>query len=169
MEKKYSSVELQEWLLEKAQTAPVNVARKIILNNDQRGVSVTLIGKMYFFKYDPAGKNKLTKYDKLPMAFPIERYYNGFLGLNLHYLSVGERAALVEKLLEFKNNTEMDETTRLLVSYQLLKSMSKIETLMGPCIHRYLWSQVRSKFIEIYPSEYDKAIQLPVEDWVFKR
>ena len=169
MAEKYTSVDLQRWLLEKAIGEPVPVARKIILGNDQRGVSITMIGKMYFFKYDPIGKQRLPQYDKLPMAFPIERYSNGFLGLNLHYLSIGQRASLIEKLLEFRNNNKMDESTKLLISYQLLKSMSKIETLMGPCVRRYLWSQVRSKFIEIYPSEYDKAIQLPVEDWVFKR
>ena len=169
MAEKYTSDELAKWLIEKAQTVNGPRARKLLATNDQRGRDTTIVGKLYFFKYDPKWKTRLMKYDKFPMCFPIERYGNGFLGLNLHYLGVGERQALVNRLLEYKNNKYTDERSKLNLSYDLIESTKKLSSLSRPCIHRYLFNNCRSQFIEIYPEEYDKAIQLPVEDWVFKR
>jgi hypothetical protein len=166
--KKYTAAELQEWLIDKALSSSPSVARKLILYNDQRGRDSPIVGRLYLFKYDPQWKQKLLQYDRVPLVFPIEQYGNGFLGLNIHYLSMGERSALIEELLQFRNNTKMDESTKLLISYQLLQSISSAASLARPCVKRYLFRQVRSKFIEILPSEYDRAIQLPVEDWVFK-
>ena len=63
----------------------------------------------------------------------------------------------------------MDETTRLKLSYDLLEGSKKLNSLARPCVKRYLFNHCRSQFIEIYIDEFDKAIQLPVEDWVFNR
>jgi hypothetical protein len=103
------------------------------------------------------------------MVFPIEIYSNGFLGLNLHYLGVNERYALVNQLMEFQSNKKYDETTRLKLSYDLLQGSKRLSNMARPCVKRYLFNHCRSQFIEIYVDEYDKAIQLPVEDWVFNR
>lgn len=167
--KRYSSVDLQKWLIEKASGASPALARKYISSNDQRGRDSTIIGKLYFFRYDPKTKDKLWKYDKFPMVFPIEKYSDGFLGLNLHYVDYSTRQALISKLLEYRNNDYMDKRTKLKLSYELIVSISKLEKLAKPCVKRYLFSHCKSRFIEIYPEEYDKAIQLPVEEWVYKR
>lgn len=168
--KKYTSDELQRWLFEKATEAKTaNIARKIVLSNDQRGRSVTILGRMYFFKYNPLGRYTLSKYDKFPMCIPIQRYANGFLGLNLHYIPQGSRMTLIEMLLKTRNTFEMTDSTVMQVNYDMIKSFNKLSNLAGPCVHRYVFTQVRSRFIEIYPSEYDKAVQLPVEDWVFNQ
>ena len=152
MAQKYSSRELQKWLFEKALTAAgPPQARQFLLRNDQRARYIVDVGRLYFFKYDPKGKATLAQYDKFPMAFPIEQYTDGFLGLNLHYLSIG------------------DETTRLKLSYDLLQGSKRLHSLARPCIKRYLFTHCKSQFIEIHIDEYDKAIQLPVEDWVYKR
>ena len=45
-------------------------------------------GRMSMFIYDPKLKDKLPYYDTFPLVLPIETYSNGFLGINLHYLSV---------------------------------------------------------------------------------
>jgi hypothetical protein len=169
MAEKYSSKDLQKWLFEKALNASAPKARQLIARNEQRGRETALIGRLYFFKYDPKGKATLPKYDKFPMVFPIEQYQDGFLGLNLHYLSLKERQALLGKLMEFQNNQKYDETTKLKLSYDLLKGSKRLNTLARPCVKRYLFNHCRSQFIEIYVNEYDKAIQLPVEDWVFNR
>lgn len=170
MAEKYTSNELAEWLLEKAKEArDPKIARKEIMAMDLRGRSVTMIGKLYFFKYDPLWKAKLPKYDKFPMCVPIERYSNGFLGLNLHYLNVSNRSVLLQELQVFSSNRKNDATTRMLVNWDLIKSFDVIQSLAEPCVRRYIFNNVRSKFIEIYPNEYDKAIQLPVEDWVFNQ
>jgi hypothetical protein len=169
MAEKYSSKDLQKWLFEKALNAASPQARQILIRNDQRGREDALIGHLYFFKYDPKGKAYLPKYDKFPMVFPIEQYQDGFLGLNLHYLDARQRKALLDQLVKFQNNKEYDETTKLLLSYQLLQGSKRLNSLSRPCIKRYLFNHCRSQFIEIYIDEYDKAIQLPVEDWVFNR
>lgn len=168
--KKYTSAEMQKWLFEKAaQTKDPKTVRKIVMSNDMRGRSTAMLGRMYFFKYNPIGRYTLPKYDKFPMVIPIERYSNGFLGINLHYLNAGSRSALLAMLLRFKSEAVIDDQTKIMVDYDMLKAFSSLEQLAMPCVHRYVFTQVRSRFIEVYPSEFDIAIQLPVEDWVFNQ
>ena len=45
------------------------------------------LGKMYFYAYDPKTKAKLKHYDTFPLVFPVKKFSDGFLGLNLHYLA----------------------------------------------------------------------------------
>lgn len=161
----YTNKEVQEWWIGKAKT--VEGYRKNIFKNDSRSADTTVIGKMYLFKYDPKLKQVLPIYDIYPLVFPIEPYSDGFLGINVHYLSGGERLALLNKLREFASNNKNNETTRLKLTYNLLSGIKKINTLMGPCIKRYLFSHVRSRFIQINADEWDKVIQLPLE--LFKR
>ena len=163
---KYNSKELQDWWIGKARSA--TGYRNNIVGNVQRASDVTIIGKMYFFFYSPKFKDTLPVYDRFPLVFPIESYADGFLGLNLHYLSGNERLALLNGLKEFANNNKYDKTTRLRLSYDLLSSTRRLATEMRPCIKRYLFSQVRSKFIEITADEWDRAIELPVEIFVTK-
>lgn len=158
--------EAAEWFYGKARTAAGY--RKNIVNNHERGRDSTVIGKMYFFVYDPKLKQKLPVYDKFPLVFPIERYSDGFLGLNLHYLSAEERKALLGKLDDFKTNKRYDEMTRLRLSYDLLASTKKLASLARPCVKRYLFSHVRSKFVEVVSGEWEQAINLPVEFFVYK-
>jgi hypothetical protein len=149
-----------DWFIGKARSAAGY--RKNIINNDQRGRDSAIIGKMYFFVYDPKHKDTLPMYDRFPLVFPIEPYGNGFLGLNLHYLSPSERAWLLSKLKEFRTSTKLTPNTRLRLSYDLLSSTKKLASTARPCIKRYLFSHVRSKFIEMTAEEWDNAINLPV-------
>lgn len=165
---KYTSSELNKWLVEKAsETRSPTTARKILVNNDQRGRSTTILGRMYFYKYEPKYGDRMSQYDKFPMCIPIKRYQNGFMGLNLHYLTVGGRQRMIELLSRYNSEYNITNTSRFNVTYDTLFTSQELENLGKPCVHRYLWSQCRSRFIEIYPTEYDKAIQLPVENWVF--
>ena len=152
--------ESTDWWLGKARTAAGY--RKNLIKNDERGRDGAVIGKMYFFVYDPKYKDTLPMYDRFPLVFPIEPYNNGFLGLNLHYLSPSERAWLLNKLKEFRTSTKLTKSTRLKLSYDILSTTKKLASTSRPCIKRYLFSHVRSKFIEMTPDEWDKAINLPV-------
>lgn len=169
--KTYTSEELSDWLEQKALSTNPVVARKTIVSvtDDERSKSTAMIGRLYFFKYDPKWKSKLIQYDRFPMCFPFKRTPDGFLGLNLHYLTVSERSSLIDSLMRFSNNDRMDESTKIEMNYDILQSTYGLKSLSQPCIHRYIFNHCKSRFIEIYSYEYDKAIQLPVEDWVFKR
>ena len=121
-DKVYTSDELAEWLFEKASHEPAARARKILMINEERGQSYTIVGKLYFFRYDPLWKNKLTQYDKFPMCFALEEPNHskngyGFLGLNLHYLNGNARKAVLANFMEFLSNNNMDETTRVKMDY----------------------------------------------------
>jgi endo-1,4-beta-D-glucanase Y len=68
----------------------------------------------------------------------------------------------MEALTDIANNKKYDETTRLMLSYRALKQLSKFN-VVKPCIKKYLFSQVRSKFVKIDANEWDLAIFLPVQ------
>ena len=76
-----------------------------ILQRSESMVSTSVLGKMYFYSYDPKWKNDLPWYDTFPLVFPIEKYNNGFLGLNFHYLAPKDRAILMDQLKAFANNS----------------------------------------------------------------
>lgn len=157
--------ESTDWFIGRARSAAGY--RKNIVSSDERGRDNAIIGKMYFFAYDPKMKKTLPMYDRFPLVFPIEPYSDGFLGLNLHYLNPGERQWLLNKLKDFRNNNKFNATTKLKLSYDLLSSTKKLASLSRPCVKRYLFSHVRSKFIEMEPSEWDKAIGLPVAQFEY--
>ena len=164
---KYTQNQLKDWFVQRARTAAGY--RRNIVKNDERSRDNTVIGRMYFFWYDPKHKKTLPIYDKFPMVFPIERYTDGFLGLNLHYLNYGQRMYLLGMLSQFANNKKLTPTTRLKLSYDLLSSSRSLNNLSRPCIKRYLFSHCQSRFIEITPDEWDKAAELPVEYFVEKK
>jgi len=141
--------------------------RRKLQRNTERKRGRPEIGKMYFFYYSPKLKKTLPIYDRYPLVLPIEHYTDGFLGLNLHYLSPANRKLLLNKLKAYANNDRFNENTKLLLSYELLKNTSTMP-LVAPCIKRYLFSHMRSMFTEIIPEEWDYAIALPVEIFVTK-
>ena len=135
---------------------------KTILQRSESLVSKSVLGKMYFYSYDPKWKNDLPWYDTFPLVFPIERYTDGFLGLNFHYLAPKHRAILMDQLKMFANNKKYDETTKLKLTYDMLKGFTKIKRAR-PTVHRYLTSKVKSKFVLVNADEWEVALFLPVE------
>jgi len=133
-----------------------------ILSRQESIVSSSVLGKMYFYSYNPKWKDKLPWYDTFPLVFPIERYPDGFLGLNFHYLAPKHRAILMDQLKAFANNNKYDETTKLKLSYNMLKGFTKYKRAR-PTVHRYLNSKVNSKFVLINADEWEVALFLPVE------
>ena len=158
--------EAVDWFIGKARSAAGY--RRNIINNNERSRNGTFVGKMYFFYYDPKYKKTLPIYDRFPLVFPIEPYQDGFLGLNLHYLDTGQRQDLLNRLSSYATNSRFDEKTRLRLSYDLLSNTKKLSNLSRPCIKRYLFTQVRSKFIEITANEWENAVALPVQMFVTK-
>jgi hypothetical protein len=156
------SRDARTWLRTKVNS--LKATPSALMSDRERLRSQSIIGRMYFYYYDPKTKDQLKYYDKFPLVIPIERYGDGFLGLNLHYVEPKVRFILLDKLSTFTNNKMYDETTRLRLSYQTLKSASSIFEAT-PCIKRYLYSHVKSRFLEINANEWDIAAILPVESF----
>jgi hypothetical protein len=135
-----------------------------VMADRQRLKNSAFIGGMYFFYYDPKHKKTLPYYDTFPLVIPIEQYPDGFLGLNLHYIHPKQRILLLDTLSAYKTNNNYDEKTRLKLSYDFLRRVSSAYQAT-PCIKRYLFTQVNSRFLEITANEWDIAIMLPVEQF----
>ena len=98
------------WLRSKVKDLSVSSSSLMRENNRLKDNSV--IGKMYFYFYNPKLKDSLPYYDKFPLTIPMEQYQNGFLGLNLHYIHPKQRITLLDKLSETLNNDKYDKTTK---------------------------------------------------------
>lgn len=116
-------------------------------------------GRMNMFFYDPKHKKTLPYYDTFPLVLPLEMYSDGFLGINFHYLPIPLRIKLLDKLVDYSNNTNFDESTKLVVDYSKLKSLRIIK----PTLHRYLAGQTKSQFRRIDADEFMIAALLPVQ------
>ena len=135
---------------------------KSILTRSESLTSRSRLGKMYFYSYNPKWKAKLPWYDTFPLVFPIEEYNNGFLGLNFHYLHPKDRAILMDQLKMFATNKLYDETTKLRLRYNMLKGFTRFKRAR-PTVHRYLSSQINSRFVLVNANEWEVALFLPVE------
>ena len=99
--------------------------------------------------------------EEIPVKFllPLEKYSDGFLGINLHYLSIPLRLRLLDNLVDFSNNTKFDESTILKVNYDNVKKLRGVK----PTLHRYLAGKVKSNFRRIDADEFTIATLLPVQ------
>ena len=116
-------------------------------------------GKLNMFFYDPKFKKTLPYYDTFPLVLPLEVYNDGFLGINFHYLPIPLRIKLLDRLVDYTNNTDFDEGTRLLVDYNKLKRIK----LIRPTIHKYLSGYTKTQFRRIDADEWTIAVLLPVQ------
>jgi hypothetical protein len=150
----------RSWL--QAKVKNLNASPNLLMQDRSRTVDKTIIGKTYFFFYDPKTKDTLSYYDRFPLVIPIQEYRDGFLGLNLHYIQPKDRVVLLDKLSTTLNNKNYDESTKFRINYAYLSAASRVFEAT-PCIKRYLFRHVDSKFLEIPANEWDIAAMLPVE------
>ena len=151
-----------DWFREKVKQASASTRMRAVtpaqlLKRQEEG-SATL-GKMLFYKYDPKFAKKLPYWDMYPLVFPFEKAKGGFYGLNLHYIPPRDRAILMDQLKEYATNNKYDATTRLKITYNLLKGFGRAV----PCVKRYLGTNIRSNTVRINADEWEIAIFLPVE------
>ena len=151
------------WL--RAKVKELNPTTRALMADRDRLKGNSTIGKMYFYFYDPKTKDTLPYYDRFPLVIPIESYKDGFLGLNLHYIHPKQRLILLDKLSETATNKNFDSKTKLRINYSYLATASKAFEAT-PCIKRYLYSHIQSRFLEITADEWDIAALLPVETFV---
>lgn len=162
-----NTVDARDWFRSNAKKITTVNDKRIMRDKDRLTNKMTRfsIGRMFMFYYDPKTKDQLPYYDRFPLIFPIELYPDGFLGINLHYISPLLRAKLMNALYMTVNNKNYDDTTRLRINYSILKSASRFK-YFEPCVKRYLFSHVRSRYYYVAPNEWDMALMLPTERFV---
>ena len=146
-----------EWYKDKIKEFGKPGAQNLI--RDGKRSSIPFYGRLNMFFYDPKWKKKLPYYDTFPLVLPIEKYPDGFLGINMHYLPIPLRIRLLDSLVDFSNNTKFDESTKLIVNYSKLKNIN----LIKPTLHRYLAGHTKSQFRRIDADEFTIATLLPVQ------
>jgi hypothetical protein len=153
------------WMNEKLQEIkrPDKIATAISRESIRNALQVK-IGMLYCFYYDPKTKATLDYWDKFPMVLVLERYSDGFLGLNLHYLPPKFRIAFLTKLMRYAQLNSSDDIKRMKISYEILNA-SKRYAEFKPCLKRYLISHTRSKLLMIQPNEWDIATMLPLQQF----
>jgi len=172
MAEQYTKDELAEWFTGKLSSLKPG-SRGRLLSAEERWTDDTdvFVGGLFFFKYDAKTKDRLPMWDKYPLCVPIDRFADGFLGLNLHYLPAGRRNTVITMVDAFKKDNKLSNTVRAKAkNWQYMMNTTNVgEAYFRKSVKRYLFSNVRTQFIRLNPDEYQKAVQLPIEEWVFKR
>ena len=119
-------------------------------------------GRLCMFSYDAKTKDTLPYWDKFPLVFPIDAQNNSFLGLNMHYLRHGHRAMLMDALWDYVDDDKLPESAIIQLTYRTLKQASKLGYYKA-CIKRYLNSNIKSRFVQIDPQQWNMALFLPTE------
>ena len=150
----------REWFRSKVRQS--GITRTTLMLDKERFASAITVGKMYCYYYSPKHAKILPYYDEFPLIFVVDINRGGFLGINLHYVSPRDRLIIMESLSTITNNKRYDRSTKLALSYNVLKKISKYN-MIKPCIKQYLISHVRSNLMNIEANEWDIAIFLPVQ------
>ena len=99
-------------------------------------------GHLYLFEYK-AAKQGLKYFDRFPLVYVIGWEADSFIGANLHYINPKFRAKTISDLLQ----------------RQVLVAPKKT-------FHRYLFSNVNGRFLDLGEEEWKTSIYLPVDDFV---
>lgn len=155
----------REWFRSAAESLySRRISSDTLLRDETRLVQNITYGYMYGFAYDPKWKKELPYYDQFPLIFPVEFHVDGFTGINFHYLPHVLRARLMDALYTTVNNKVYDATTKVRISYDILKGVSKFR-LFKPTLKKYLRNHIRSNFFQIASNEWDIALFLPTENF----
>jgi hypothetical protein len=95
----------------------------------------------------------------------LKKLPDGFLGLNLHYLSPKQRGIFLGQLYDLRSNSRLDEQTKLRVTYNILKNAAEYK-LFKPCIKRYLYNHVKTNFARIQSQDWLTAVFLPTQKFI---
>lgn len=126
-------------------------------------------GRMFFYEYDPKLKNVLSMWDKYPLVIILEQYEDGFLGLNLHYVSGGDRAKMLTRLLSNRIYNPELNVLKINIDHERFSAAAKNFPAFKQCIKRYLTSHIVGRALEIKPHEWGLAIALPIEDFQYNK
>lgn len=155
----------RNWYLDEMKNLIVN-RQKLMRDREAIKKNRLLPGRLFMYFYEPKHKDTLPYYDRFPLVMVVEKAQGkpGFYGLNFHYLDYRKRAILMERLMKYATNKKYDESTRLRLSYKLLKGASRLAAFK-PCFKHYLPSQIASP-IKMIPAQYwETALFFPSEQF----
>ena len=141
------------WYINELKSMRVN-RQALLRDSETIKKSRPLPGRMFMFFYEPKHKDTLPYYDQFPLIIMVEsaKPKKGFYGLNFHYLDYRKRAILLSRLITYTNNQRYDESTRLRLSYNILKTASRLDAFK-PCFKHYLPGQIRGQ-VKMVPADY---------------
>jgi len=150
----------REWFRKRVQSMRGINRRELMREQEIELKTRGAVGGMYMFFYDPKTKDTLPYWDNFPLIIFLERVEGGFHGLNLHYLPMGLRAKFLDGLMDNLSNKSYNESTRIRVSYEYLKSSAKLK-YFKPCFKRYLTNNVEGRLAMVPSPEWEIAAFLP--------
>lgn len=153
--------EARNWYRNAARQVNVTPSR-LMKENKSKFTTGTEPGSMMLFNYDPKFKRDLPYYDTFPLIFVVGPAEGGFHGLNMHYLPLKQRAMLMDALYGLTTNSRYDDSTKLRLSYQILKKASTYK-YFKPCFKHYLHRHIKSRKMLIDSVEWDIALFLPIQ------
>jgi len=120
-------------------------------------------GQLNLFAYRPKTANKLPYYDTFPIVLPFKEHINGFTGINFHYLSMGLRVQLLDRMKVYADEDKLKVYWDLISNVRLVK----------PTVRRYDRAQVKSLYLQIPLNDMLVGILLPVQrfytgEWAYK-
>ena len=160
------------WFRSIVQSARATLARETVsqyikIDAAQRGTLTGRLipGRLYFFMYNPKHKGTLPYYDTFPLVLPIQKFSNGFLGINFHYLYMKDRAILFDEIKIFANDRTLGPMTKIKIKYDMLRGFTRFKRAK-PALKRYLTTYLKSQFIPVGTDEWAPALFLPVEKFM---
>ena len=138
--------------------------QKVMKSDIGEFVTSITLGSMYMFMYDPKTADKLPYYDTIPVVVTFRKVPDGFYGLNLHYLPPLFRMRLLDKMMELVNDDTLSEDTRMAVTWKILNNASRYPGV-NVAVKRYLYNQVGSRLMRIFPKDWRKTIMLPIDNF----
>lgn len=153
-----------EWLEAKTKLIKMGVTK--IPDSRPKGNITNFLGGMFHYHYDPKTKETLPIWDKYPLVIALDAYPDGFLGLNLHYVSGNDRTKLLMALLNNRVYDPKNDRMRINESYRSLVSGIQKYPNFKVCIKRYLTSHIVGQALEIKPHEWGFSIFLPLEEFI---
>ena len=112
-------------------------------------------GMLNLFHYRPKTDKRLPYYDVFPIVLPFKKHRNGFTGLNMHYLSMGVRVQLLDRMKVYA------EEEKLEVYWDLIGGIRQVR----PIVRRYSAAQVQSLFLRIPLEDMLVGVLLPVQEF----
>ena len=74
------------------------------------------------------------------------------------------RTALLDKMIDLTTSQPLTNTSRMSLTWRLLNNASRFPGV-NTSVKRYLYSQMGSRLLKVYPKDWRKTILLPIDNF----